>query len=256
MPALSSAAPRPYSRPVPLGRLERVAVPGRGVAGRLHVVVRVQQDRGGAGRPGPVPEHGGLAAPGGDAPRPRAAPAARSSAATSRALAARCGAAAGSADTDGIRTSRSRSARTDGSTPHRRREPLLLGLPRARSCPWAITRTLPASPGRPGAPALGMRPGSARVQVQSPRRTAPSSRWSCQLRVADDDHPVGDGDGPPVPPGRPDGQQVERRHVLAVLGQQVVQALVAGDPAGALGALEDDARRCSAARPAARSAPA
>jgi hypothetical protein len=51
---------------VPFGRLERVAVPGRDVAGRLHVVVRVQQDRGGAGRPGPVPEHRGLAAARGD----------------------------------------------------------------------------------------------------------------------------------------------------------------------------------------------
>jgi hypothetical protein len=47
---------------IPLARLERVAVPGGGVAGRLDVVVRVQQDGGGAGRTGPVAQHGRLAA--------------------------------------------------------------------------------------------------------------------------------------------------------------------------------------------------
>jgi hypothetical protein len=50
---------------VPLGRLERVAVPGRGLARRLDVVVRVQQDRGSARRARPAAEHGGPAVPGG-----------------------------------------------------------------------------------------------------------------------------------------------------------------------------------------------
>ena len=55
----------PVEPPVPFGRLERVAVPVRGVAGRLDVVVRVQQDRGGAGRGGPAAQHRGPAVPGG-----------------------------------------------------------------------------------------------------------------------------------------------------------------------------------------------
>ena len=62
MPALSSAAPRPNRRPSAFGGLERVAVPVRGVPGRLDVVVRVEQDRGGAGRGGAVGHHGRLAA--------------------------------------------------------------------------------------------------------------------------------------------------------------------------------------------------
>ena len=50
---------------VPFGRLERVAIPVRGLARRLDVVVRVQQDGGGTRRAGPAAEHGGTAVPGG-----------------------------------------------------------------------------------------------------------------------------------------------------------------------------------------------
>ena len=53
-----------------------------------------------------------------------------------------------------------------------------------------------------------------------------------QLRVADDHHAVADQGGPPVPPRRADREQFQRGDVLAVAGQQAVQALVAGDPAG------------------------
>jgi hypothetical protein len=52
-----------------------------------------------------------------------------------------------------------------------------------------------------------------------------------QLGVPDDHHAVGDGGGPPVPPRRADRQQLNRGDVVAVLGQQPVQALVTGDPA-------------------------
>ncbi len=43
MPALSSAAPRPYNRPCALRRHERLRRPVVRVTGGLHVVVRVQQ---------------------------------------------------------------------------------------------------------------------------------------------------------------------------------------------------------------------
>jgi hypothetical protein len=48
--------------PVPLHRLERVTVPVRLLAHRLHVMVRVQQDRGSTGRRRAPPQHRGLAA--------------------------------------------------------------------------------------------------------------------------------------------------------------------------------------------------
>ena len=126
--------------PVPLGRDERVAVPVGGSAGRLHVVVRVQQDVRGAGRARARAEHGGAAVPGGD--HVDLGQAARAEqAATSPALAHTCGAASGSADTDGIRTSRSRSARADGST-CRTRSPISSSDARNRSD--VTFRTLPA----------------------------------------------------------------------------------------------------------------
>jgi hypothetical protein len=56
--------------------------------------------------------------------------------------------------------------------------------------------------------------------------------------VADDHHAVGDADGPPVAPRGTDREQVDRDYVLSVLGQQVVETLVARDP-GPLGPLED-----------------
>ena len=83
---------------------------------RLHVVVGVQQHRGCAGRRrAAVPSTAGWP-PSTVSTSTSGRPASRSKAATSPALARRCAAAAGSADTDGIRTSRSRPARTDGRT--------------------------------------------------------------------------------------------------------------------------------------------
>ena len=230
MPALSSAAPRPYRRPSRSAGLERVAVPVRGVAGRLDVVVRVQQDRGGAGRGGPVGRARPAGRPGGqhvDLGQARGA----SRAATSRALARRCGAAAGSADTDGIRTSRSRSARTDGRTCR-----TAVACQRCSGSPGPYPDATGRSGGRglnqPRHRRLSWRTGAAR------RRSGGPSPAPWQLGVADDHHAVGDDGGPPVAPRRADRQQVERGHVLAVLGQQLVQALVRGDPAGALARLK------------------
>ena len=63
-----------------------------------------------------------------------------------------------------------------------------------------------------------------------------------QVGVADDDHAVGDQGGAPVPAGRADREQVDRDHVVAVLGQQGIEADDVDDPAGAAGPLEDAGR--------------
>ncbi len=62
MPALSSAAPRPNSRPWRSAGWNGSLSQSAGSPGRLDVVVRVEQDRGGAGRGGSVGHHGRLAA--------------------------------------------------------------------------------------------------------------------------------------------------------------------------------------------------
>src|SRR5215470_16252135 len=115
MPALSSAAPRPYRRPSRSagsnGSLSQAAASPGGCTSWCAYSRTV----GAPGGPGRCPSTAGWLPPA-VTTSTSGSPAARSSAATSRALAARCGAAAGSADTDGIRTSRSRSPRTEGST--------------------------------------------------------------------------------------------------------------------------------------------
>src|SRR5215472_6851229 len=225
MPALSSAAPRPYRRPSrSLGRngslSQAAASPGGCTSWCAY-----SRTVGAPGGPGRWPSTAGWP-PATATTSAWGRPAAHSSAATSRALARRYGAAAGTADTEGIRTSRSRSARTEGSTSRT--------ADASRPFPGpgeAISRTLPGGPAA----------GSPGVQVQFGGEPLGHFYRLSQLRVADDDHPVGDRDGPPVAPRRAHGQQVDRHHMLAELRHEVVQPRVAGDLAGALGAFEDDA---------------
>ena len=58
MPALSSAAPRPYNRPSRSTGSNGSVSHSAEVSHRLHVVVGVEQHRGRAGRTGPAPDHG------------------------------------------------------------------------------------------------------------------------------------------------------------------------------------------------------
>ena len=115
-PGLVVGRAPPVEPTVALDRLERLAVPRREVSDRLHVVMGVQQHRGGTGSAGPKADHGRKPAVGARDRRRRSSPASPSCRATSSALACRCGRADGSAETDGMRTSRSRSARTVGRT--------------------------------------------------------------------------------------------------------------------------------------------
>src|SRR5206468_2837688 len=111
-------------------------------------------------------------------------PASRSSPAVVAALAQTFRAASGSADTDGIRTSRSRSARADGRISR-------TALPMSA----VMVRTLPSR-------LLG-------EQVQVGGEAAGHLHGPVQVGVADDDHAVGDQGGPPVPPRRAHREQVE-----------------------------------------------
>ena len=145
-------------------------------------------------------------------------PASRSRVATSPALAQTCRAASGSADTDGIRTSRSRSARADGRTS--RMASLSVHGHGQDVTPW--------------------------TQLANRWRSA-AKRWAISVAWGSSGWrtitmPSRDQGGPPVPPRRAHREQVDRGDVVAVLGQQPVQALVAGDPAGPLGPLEDAGR--------------
>src|SRR6516165_12284377 len=109
-------------------------------------------------------------------------PAAASSAATMAADCRRYGAAAGSPDTDGIRTRRSRSARTDG-----------------RTCCTAWSRvmnwTLPQAGCRRGPTVSGP---LGRVEAEVGGEALGYLQGHGQVGVADDDHAVGDEGGPPV----------------------------------------------------------
>ena len=60
-----------------------------------------------------------------------------------------------------------------------------------------------------------------------------------QLGMPHDDHPVADERGPPVSARGADRQQVDEYDVLAVLGQQLVQALNVSDSPDAPGPFED-----------------
>ena len=88
---------------------------------------------------------------------------------------------------------------------------------------WDKTKTL-HSHGPPPGP--GNAPDSAREQVQVGGEALGHLRGPGQLGVADDYHAVGDKGGPPVAPRRAHREQVDRGHVVAVLGQQPVQAFV------------------------------
>ena len=75
------------------------------------------------------------------------------------------------------------------------------------------------------------RQASPGEQVQAGGEAVGDLQCLRQLGVADDHHAVGDGGGPPVPPRRADREQFERGDVLAVFGQQRLQAFIVGDPA-------------------------
>ena len=112
-PALSSAAPRPYSRPSRSTGSNGSLLHWRRVAGRLHVVVRVQQHRRRAGRRRPAADDRGLAAAARTirtSGRPRRAAARR----RPRRTAPRGEWSNPSNAMPGMRTRRSRSARTPG----------------------------------------------------------------------------------------------------------------------------------------------
>ena len=72
---------------------------------------------------------------------------------------------------------------------------------------------------------LRPRLASAGEQVQLGGEPAGHLQGLVQVGVADDHHAVGDQGRPPVPPRRADREQVDRGDVVAVLGQQPVQAL-------------------------------
>ena len=124
---------------VPLGRLERRGVPVGGVAGRLDVVVGVEQDRRRAGSgPSTCPITAGR-------PPSRtistARPSARSSSATAEALASTWAWSNASSDTLGMRVSVSRSARMSGSRACTRSCRAAVGL--GRGCRRSRPRAYP-----------------------------------------------------------------------------------------------------------------
>ena len=107
---------------VPLGGLERGAGPQLVAAGRLDVVVGVEQHGRRAGRGGPVGDAPPGAPPSAATIRDVGRPASRARSATASALRRVSSACAGSAQMLGMRTRRSRSARAPGSARRRRRQ--------------------------------------------------------------------------------------------------------------------------------------
>ena len=106
---------------------------------------------------------------------------------------------------------------------------------------------------REGGPAAHGR--SARVEVQVGGEPLGHLDHPLQVVVPDDDQAVADHRRPPVAARRAHREQVDEHDVAAVRGQQRVEALDVGDPAVALGPLEDAAgvvllrRAVAASRP-------
>ena len=95
---------------------------------------------------------------------------------------------------------------------------------------------------------------SARVEVQVGGEPLGHLDHPLQVVVPDDDPAVAHDRRPPVAPRRADGQQVDVHDVAAVRGTQGVEAVDVGDPAVAVGPLEDAAGVVPAASGSARSA--
>ena len=180
----------------------------------------VQQHGRRAGRCRSPAEHGRLPAVGreGSSTSRPAAPAAPRRPRALRRIAA---AAAGSADTDGMRTSGSR------------------GRPARR----AGTRATAARRSGHRQPAYICRSVANRSVISITRCSSGCRTMTVPSLISG---------RPPVPPLRADRQQVDQPHRIAVLGEQLVQPLDAGDRAGALRPLEDACRRCTGVPAAAR----